>query len=132
MLRLLLFCSELFHLTGHLLVLCQLHHIFDFRTKSQTFRRVYFTADLLSSTGTAVYLIVYQQIDVNPVYWALIIIQAGVHISTLIFWRSWFCLQVFRLAEYQPAATWVTLIYILGTLEDIVTHAANCGLLLLA
>jgi hypothetical protein len=113
----LLILAEAYHAVAHSIVLLGL-----FRVRlNDIAQRLYFVWDLLSVL--ACYAII-QRHHVLVLVHTIIHVLAVIH---LLGYRNWFFKRVFELAEqrWREQAWWVIIIYILGTLEDIMVHVLN-------
>ena len=120
-----LFCTELFHLCSHLLVLTQLYSISHL---GRLHRLVYFTFDLLSNLASYTLTKRYRiWILIHSVIHCFAILHLYVEYS--IFWQHVYEMSENNENSFINKDRLTIILYIIGTLFDIITHGLNVNAL---
>jgi hypothetical protein len=128
----LLLLAEVYNVVAHVAVLLYVRRLVNFTMISNRHRRIYFAFDLASCicswavVGRTFFEAYY------AMYATMILIHVFVHVAVQVFWTSKFVINVMRLAEGMPMPTPFKLMYIAGTLQDILTHGINAGIMTVA
>jgi hypothetical protein len=132
-----LFVSELVHTLMHIFVLFDgwafsgdfIKGIWKFDEVPEIEKRLYFATDLATSLITYFF---YAN-STSTFYVAMVLIHGLVHMGIQVFWGTEVSRTIIRIAEGSKREKMSIFIpYIIGTLQDIVTHSMNTWILLFA